>query len=239
MNIFKMRRIEFLKQFLFFKFNKSKVRFQLNFKDRYPCLNDNTSVSGFDRHYVYHTAWAARIIAEISPSRHIDISSDLRFSTIVSAFVPIEFYDYRPANIVLNNYKTGSADLLDLHFEDLSIYSLSCMHVIEHIGLGRYGDTLDYDGDLKAIKELSRVLAHNGNLLFVVPIGKEPKIMFNAHRIYSKEQVLDFFIHEKLECKEFAIIPEDSEDGGIIINPSSELIDRQVYGCGCFWFIKK
>ncbi len=33
------------------------------------------------------------------------------------------------------------------------------MHVVEHVGLGRYGDPLDPDGDLKAIAELKRVTA--------------------------------------------------------------------------------
>jgi hypothetical protein len=58
------------------------------------------------------------------------------------------------------------------------------MHVIEHIGLGRYGEALDPDGDLKAIRELVRVLAAGGNLLVVVPVGR-PRIQFNAHRIYD------------------------------------------------------
>ena len=53
------------------------------------------------------------------------------------------------------------------------------MHVIEHIGLGRYGDEMDPDGDLKAIDELKRVLSRKGDLLFVVPVGK-PKIMYNV-----------------------------------------------------------
>ena len=77
---------------------------------------------------------------------------------------------------------SGYADLANLPFEINSVQSLSCMHTVEHVGLGRYGDPIDPDGDLKAIKEIKRVLAVNGNLLFVVPIGK-PKIVYNAHRI--------------------------------------------------------
>jgi hypothetical protein len=36
------------------------------------------------------------------------------------------------------------------------------MHVVEHIGLGRYGEPMDEQGDLKAIEELKRVLAPGG-----------------------------------------------------------------------------
>ena len=109
------------------------------------------------------------------------------------------------------------------------------MHVIEHIGLGRYGDPLDPNGDLKAIAQLIRVLSIGGSLLFVVPIGK-PKIMFNAHRIYSYKQVLEYFSDLKLE--EFALIPDNQKDVGLLYNPSEEIVDSQNYGCGCFWFKK-
>jgi SAM-dependent methyltransferase len=210
-------------------------RFALTWKDRYPCLEDKAPATGFDRHYVYHTAWAARVLARTRPELHVDISSYLYFSTIASAFIPIRFYDYRPADLQLNNLTSEGADLLALPFANQSIKSLSCMHVVEHIGLGRYGDPLDPDGDLKAVAELKRVLAPAGTLLFVVPIGK-PKIMFNAHRIYSYEQVTSYF--SDLELTQFALIPDCPRDGGIIYNATREQADKQTYGCGCFWFTK-
>ena len=64
--------------------------------DRQPCLDDRTITCGFDRHYVYHTAWAARVPAATRPARHVDISSSLYFCSIVSAFLPVEYYEYRP-----------------------------------------------------------------------------------------------------------------------------------------------
>jgi hypothetical protein len=109
------------------------------------------------------------------------------------------------------------------------------MHVVEHIGLGRYGDPLDPDGDLKAISELKRVMAVGGSLLFVAPIGKS-RIMFNAHRIYSYDQIMSYF--SDLEAKEFTLIPDDPQDGGLINNATKEMADAQRYGCGCFWFRK-
>lgn len=214
----------------------SQKRFILNEEDFYPCLDDNTPNTGFDRHYVYHPAWAARIIAEANPEKHVDISSTLHFCSILSAFVPVDFYDYRPANLTLSRLRSLSADLLSLPFKDNSLNSLSCMHTIEHIGLGRYGDPLDYDGDIKAITELKRVLAVGGHLLFVVPLGRENRIFFNAHRIYTKGQVLDLF--SDLELKDFSLIPEDERDGGLVTNPDDRLLEKQVYACGCFYFTK-
>lgn len=140
-------------------------RFAVKIKDRYPCLNDRTKSAGFDKHYIYHTAWAARKLKEINPTEHIDIASLLYFSTLVSAFIPIRFYDYRPANISLSSLTSGHADITELPFDDNSVISLSCMHVVEHIGLGRYGDPIDIDGDLKAIAELKRVVTRGGGLI--------------------------------------------------------------------------
>ena len=101
---------------------------------------------------------------------------------------------------------------------------------------GRYGDLLDPDGDLKAMGELQMVLADGGSLLFVVPVGR-PKIMFNAHRIYSYEQILRYF--SEIELKQFALISESKGHKGIIENASPELTKAEDYGCGCFWFQKK
>lgn len=212
--------------------SKNDKRFTVKTSDLYPCLKDKITTTPFDHHYTYHPAWAARILAQTKPAYHVDISSILHFSTVVSAFIPIKFYDYRPADLKLKNLESGFADLKKLSFADNTVPSLSCMHTIEHIGLGRYGDEIDPQGDTKSIYELKRVLQPGGDLLFVTPVGK-PKIEFNAHRIYSYEQIIEFFA--PLTLKEFSLIPDA---GGLIVNADPALVKEQLYGCGCFWFKK-
>lgn len=207
-------------------------RFSILNEDLYPCLDDATDTTEFNRHYVYHTAWAARILARKPPPLHVDISSYIYFSTLVSAFVPVQFYDYRPAEVKLSGLETGFADLMALPFDDRSVKSLSCMHVVEHIGLGRYGDPMDPDGDLKAMKELARVLAPDGNLLFVVPVG-QPRIMFNAHRVYSRQQIIQQFSELKLE--QFVLISMNQTEG-LQVDATDQDVAEEKYGCGCFWF---
>lgn len=205
-------------------------------EEQYPCLDDRTEKTGFDRHYIYHPAWAARVIAARNPEHHVDISSTLHFATILSAFVKVEFFDFRKAPLTLSNLTSNEADLTQLPFRSDAIKSLSCMHVIEHIGLGRYGDPIDIDGDKKAARELSRVLAPDGDLLVVVPVGRS-RIQFNAHRIYSHEQVIELF--PDLILVEHALIPDGEAEDGLIENPDSKLISSQSYGCGCYVFSKR
>jgi hypothetical protein len=208
-------------------------RFAVRWEDRWPFFDDRTETTSFDAHYTYHPAWAARVLAQTSPKKHVDISSLLLFGAIVSAFVPVDFYDYRPADLRLSNLSSGSVNLVSMHFSDRSIESLSCMHTVEHVGLGRYGDQLDPLGDLKAMDELQRVLAAGGNLLFVVPVGR-PKLQFNAQRIYSHSQIGQAF--SDLHLVQFSLVL-DADNGSIFVeDATAELADTQVCGCGCFWF---
>jgi SAM-dependent methyltransferase len=212
----------------------SDNRFSCLWEDRYPCLSDDTENLTFDAHYTYHTAWAARLLAKTKPAKHIDISSSFSFMLLVSAFIPFEFYEYRQVELNLPNLKCGTADLCSLPFKDESVESISCMHVVEHIGLERYGDAFDPQGDLKAISELQRVLKPSGNLFFVVPLGGAMRIQYNAHRIYTCESIREYF--KKLEIMQFSLV---TDDGRFLINANAEDAKNQKYGCGCFWFRKR
>src|SRR6266536_3280627 len=72
---------------------KTFEQLSANSSDRYPILDERTASTGFDRHYIYHPAWAARVLARAQPSVHVDIASTLHFCSIVSAFIPVRFYD--------------------------------------------------------------------------------------------------------------------------------------------------
>jgi hypothetical protein len=221
--------------FLYFKSEVKSNRFKLSWESSL-FLNEADPEKHFDPHYIYHTGWAARKIISSNVTIHHDFSSSLYLSSIISAVVPVVFYDLRPANLNLSNYEGRSADLVKLNIPNNCLNSISCLHVIEHIGLGRYGDSIDPDADMRACNELQRVASIGGKILVVVPVGK-PKICFNAHRIYSFDMVMKMFSQCELISK--ALIPDNAKEVGIINEPQKSIYDQQNYACGCFEFIKK
>jgi SAM-dependent methyltransferase len=219
----------------YINFKKNASNWDCRFSDLLPILSDSTSTMGFDAHYVYHTGWAARVLQELGVKEHVDISSSIMFCSIASAFVSMRHYDYRQPILTMSRLECGSQDLCNLTFSDDSIESLSCMHVIEHIGLGRYGDPINAVGDELAAKELVRVLSPGGNLLIVLPVAERARVRFNGHRIYSFQKVIKLF--SDLELCEFTFLNE-ARDNRFTRNANQLDIIGSEYGCGCFVFRK-
>ena len=209
-------------------------RFEPKQTDWFPCLNDDTPETGFDPHYVLHTSWAARVLAKTKPKVHVSFGDSLYFVGIASAFTSVTFCDIRKSGLPFRDIKENSADLTDLPSSwSGTLESISCMHVLEHIGLGRYGDALDASGDHKAAAELARVLAPGGQLLMVVPMEDPPRVRFNAHRLYSYSQVMDLF--PDLSLQEFTLI---TNEGQFFENADPCLLEGRKYSCGCFRYTK-
>jgi SAM-dependent methyltransferase len=165
---------------------------RLSLSDLQPCLGDWTAHTPFDAHYFYQGAWVARRIALHNPAKHTDIGSSVLMVGVLSAQVETVFVDFRPIQANLSGLTPLAGDILDLSIPDGSVCSLSCLHVIEHIGLGRYGDPIDPLGSRKAASELQRVLETGGKLYLSLPVGRE-RVCFNAHRVHAPDAVLKMF----------------------------------------------
>ena len=202
-------------------------------QDSYPILYDKTVKTSFDKHYFYQDIWAYKKIYKNPYENHIDVGSRVIFVGFLTTIKEVTFIDIRPLVASLENFKSKKGSVLSMPYPNNSILSLSCLHVAEHVGLGRYGDPLDPLGTKKAAEELSRVLAPKGFLYFSVPIGK-PKLHFNAHRIHSTKQILNYF--SDLKLLELSGV---DDQGNFIENIDRKLIDSQIYGCGFFCFTKE
>jgi len=200
--------------------------------DLWPCLFDRTDSTPFDAQYFYQDSWAARRILETGPSQHVDVGSNVYFVGILSARLPVVFVDIRPLRVGLSNLRCVGGSLLDLPFATGSVQSLSCLHVIEHVGLGRYGDRFDPQGTRKAAAELARVLSPGGNLFVGVPVGRE-RVCFNAHRVHAPETILRYF--GGLDLEEFSCVVGD---GRLCEKVDPRSLNGAGNGCGLFWFRK-
>jgi len=200
--------------------------------DTWPQFHDRTDATRVDAHYFYVHGWAMRRIVSQSPAQHVDIGSLAMFVNLLSAVIPVVFVDYRPLTTSLNGLTNQGGDILNLAFPTESVTSLSCLHVAEHVGLGRYGDPLNPHGTREACRELQRVLAPGGNLYFALPIGRA-RTCFNAHRIHAPETVMEYFAG--LDLMEFSAV---QDDGRYVERATLAEFSRSEYACGMFWFRK-
>jgi SAM-dependent methyltransferase len=182
----------------------------LRAEDLMPKVHDRSPTTPYDQHYFHQDVWAARRVAERRPARHVDVGSRVDYVGFLTALTDVVFVDIRPLDARIEGLTSVAGSALELPFDDRSIESLSCLHVAEHIGLGRYGDPLDPDGTRKAARELQRVLGPGGELLVGVPVG-QPRTCFNAHRIFDPHEVPAMF--DELVLLEFAGVDDRGEFG--------------------------
>jgi SAM-dependent methyltransferase len=203
---------------------------RLRLADAYPQLHDRTSTTAIDFHYFYTNGWAMRRIVASAPERHTDIGSQAIFVNLLASVVPVEFLDYRPVEARLSGLSCTAGSILALPYPDRSLKSVSCLHVIEHIGLGRYGDPLDPEGSKSAAYELARVLAPGGFLYLAAPVGRS-RVCFNAHRIHSVAQIIALFAG--LQLVELSGV---HDDGRFVEHAGPEEFSDSSYACGFFLF---
>jgi SAM-dependent methyltransferase len=215
------------------KYARLKGSEKIRILNAYPCIHDKTQVTEITPHYFYQDIWAFKRIYESKPTSHVDVGSRIDFIGFLTAITYVTFIDIRPLVANLENLNPKKGTILAMPFEDNSVPSLSCLHVAEHIGLGRYGDPLDPSGTKKACKELSRILAPNGKLYFSLPIGK-PMLCFNSHRTHSPQQIIDYFC--SLELIELSGI---NDNGEFVKNIDISILESANWACGLFVFTKK
>ncbi len=183
----------FVKEYKTYRSQGDNPNFDNSANYLYPCLTDRTANTQIEPVYFFQDTWAARKIFALKPQRHYDVGSSAIAMGILSQFVPVTMIDLRPLEVGLENLHFQFGSILDLPFADESIESLSSLCVIEHIGLGRYGDSLDAWGSEKAAEELRRVLKPGGNLLISVPVDSRCRVYFNAHRTFTRHYVIELF----------------------------------------------
>lgn len=219
----------------------SSVR-QFPFGKSYPCLDDRFTQSGSAKgHYFHQDLLVARRVNFNNPCIHVDVGSRIDgFVAHVASFRPVNVFDIRPLSTTIPNVMFIQADMMTPIRDNLVDYcdSLSCLHALEHFGLGRYGDQVNYDGYILGLNNLYRILKKGGKLYFSVPIGPQ-RIEFNAHRVFSIGYLLECFAG-KYQIDQFSFVDDqgDLHENASITDASVKHNFGCAYGCGIFEMTK-
>lgn len=190
--------ISYIKDLVKYLFLDTNTQFGNKLNNIYPCIFDKTILTEIEPIYFLQDAWLAKKIFQCQPKKHYDVGSSIKALSIISQFLPVTMVDIRPPSVNLPELDFIKGSITDLPFKDNTISSISSICVVEHIGLGRYGDQLDQYGSEKAIGELIRVTKKGGDIFISVPIDKSCEVCFNAHRTFTRKYLLKLFHGLKL-----------------------------------------
>lgn len=224
----------------YFLSKKANLKFSFSF---FPILDDKYAPSGSTKgHYFTQDLFVAQEIFHQNPSKHVDIGSRIDgFVTHVASFREIEVIDIRPVDLNIDNIKFLQLDFSkepDKVFHNYSD-SVSCLHTLEHFGLGRYGDEIDPVSFKKGLNNLHLLCKQGASFYFSVPLG-DNKVFFNAHRTFSLQYLFEL-LDPLFEIKSLSVIDDNGffhkniglDDRRIINNFNSK------YGCTILHLIKK
>jgi len=205
--------------------------FPLRVSELRPMLADLDGEAGVaSGHYFHQDLWAARLVHERRPARHLDVGSRVDgFVAHLLTFMPVEIVDIRALEADVAGLTVRIGDMTTLEgIATGSVDSLSSLHAVEHVGLGRYGDTVDADGWRRALHSLARVLAPGGRLYLSVPVGRQ-RLEFNAQRVFDPDTVLRELVD--LELVSFSAV---GDDGDLHLDVAPSDLATAEYGCGLF-----
>lgn len=182
-----------------------------------PCLHDRYEEGGTTKsEYFWQDLLVARGIFATGPRRHVDVGSRVDgFVAHVASFRTIEVLDVRPISTHIPGVVFKQADLMQGDsLSDLGMGycdSLSCLHAIEHFGLGRYGDPIDPAGHERGIANMALLLQSGGTFYLSTPIGRE-RVEFNANRVFDPASIISLAESNGLALHQFTVIGR----GGVV-----------------------
>lgn len=210
-----------------------------------PCLYDWHEEGGTtNNEYFWQDLLVARMIFEAKPERHVDVGSRVDgFVAHVASFREIEVFDMRPISTSIPGVVFKQADLMlpitFPFFKGGYCDSLSCLHALEHFGLGRYGDPIDSQGYGRGIANMAQLLKPYGRFYLSTPIGQE-RVEFNAHRVFDPRTIIRCAEANGLQLQELTVIGADGVIRQVQPNPNTLLeLTKSYYNLGIFLFNKR
>lgn len=206
------------------------------------CLVDRESEAGVVKgDYFHQDLLVAQQIYVDRPNAHLDIASRIDgFVAHVASFREIVVADIRPISSEVKNVRFIRMDIMNAdstgQFQN-KFDSISCLHAIEHFGLGRYGDPVNPEGHRSALRNIKAMLKPGkGRLYLSFPMGAQ-RIEFNAHRVFGVNYAKQWFADEALTIEKFSYVDQNGDlHRDVDLDASAEHIAsfRKGYGCGIF-----
>lgn len=225
----------YIKNYLNFRQQLKKSGLPLKMGIPYPNMADRFEQSGESRgHYFNQDLLVAQRIYKANPILHLDIGSRIDgFVAHVAAFREIKVMDIRPLITKIDNIDFVQCDIMRPVEDNMKgiCDSLSCLHAIEHFGLGRYNDPIDSNGHLRAISNFESLLKENGTLYLSTPVG-DGVVEFDAHRIFNAQNIISE-IEKFFKIVNISYIDDSGELHKNILKSTSDLSNS--FGCkyGC------
>jgi hypothetical protein len=207
-----------------------------------PKLGDFNENAGSLGEYFWQDLYVAKKVLDLNPKRHIDVGSRIDgFVAHLACVRKMEVLDIRPLPFQIPNIIFHQIDILNLpesFFE--SADCVTCLHTIEHFGLGRYGDQIDPDAWKKGFENISKLVKNKGKLIISTPIGFQ-RVKFNAHRVFHPATIAQHGQILGLNLESFAWL---KPNGNGVWNESKNyeqefcITGNQKYSLGIFFFEK-
>lgn len=233
------------------EFVRDLIKFRRGYQGKLilnPYLGDRYKEGGSTKNeYFWQDLLVAQRIFREQPLRHVDVGSRIDgFVAHVASFRPVEVFDIRPVNSDIPGVVFKQADLMSTDSvaalcagNEGYCDSLSCLHAIEHFGLGRYGDPVNPSGYRLGIENLSKLLLPGGRLYLSTPIGSQ-RVEFNANWVFNPNTILNVANAAGLRLDELTVL---DQQGGheTVLSPTVEKLDalaKEHYRLGIFHFRK-
>lgn len=218
--------------------------FKTNYQGRIelvPCLHDWSEEAGVTAdEYFRQDLLVAKFVFASNPKKHVDIGSRIDgFVAHVASFRDLEIFDVRPITSTIPGVTFKQANLMNPVSEmDNYCDSLSCLHALEHFGLGRYGDPIDPHGFESGLRNMTKLLRSAGTFYLSVPIGMD-RVEFNANRVFDPRIIVNLATKNGLKLSVFNVV----YPGGIVktveaTEANLTLLANTRYALGIFTFIK-
>ncbi|MGB8294497.1 MAG: DUF268 domain-containing protein [Polyangia bacterium] len=231
-------------------FVRDYARFRRAYRGRAflrPCLHDRFDEGGATKdEYFWQDLLVARWIHQANPVHHVDVGSRVDgFVAHLAAFRTVEVFDVRRITSEIPGVTFSQRDMMDVSsVSSLTASgagycdSISCLHALEHFGLGRYGDPIDPKGYEKGIANMAGLLRAGGVLYLSTPIGRE-RVEFNANWVFDPRTILRLAEAVGLAHESLTIVRSGLEVETASMDATAmETLALEDYNLGIFTFRK-